>query len=94
MFSQILNAVRTLKTAGYLPILAHIERYECLLDEKGEAYLNDLKKAGAYFQVNGRTFKRKTERKWCKKYMKNYSIDLDVYKRQLQDYQPDLINMW
>ena len=75
MFSQILNAVRTLKTAGYLPILAHLERYECLLDEKGEAYLNDLKKAGAYFQVNGRTFKRKTERKWCKKYMKNYSID-------------------
>ncbi|MDO4454874.1 MAG: hypothetical protein Q4B90_10345 [Eubacteriales bacterium] len=75
MYSEILNAVRKLKMAGYFPILAHIERYECLLDKKGAEHLEGLKKAGAYFQVNGRTFERKHTRKWCGRCLKNYGID-------------------
>lgn len=48
-WSQIERAVRELTMAGYLPVLAHIERYQCLR-EKGR--LEELMKEGAYLQMN------------------------------------------
>lgn len=75
MYSEILNAVRKLKMAGYLPILAHIERYECLMSPKGETYLKELKSSGAYFQINGRTLERRAQKRWCEKCLKKYNID-------------------
>lgn len=75
MYSEILNAVRKLKMAGYLPILAHIERYECLMSPKGEMYLKELKSSGAYFQINGRTLERRAQKRWCEKCLKKYNID-------------------
>ena len=75
MYSEILNAVRKLKMAGYLPILAHIERYECLMSPKGETYLKELKSSGAYFQINGRTLERRAQKRWCEKCLKKYNVD-------------------
>lgn len=45
----IRKAVQELQTAGYFPILAHIERYECL---KKEEEIQNLVDMGAYIQVN------------------------------------------
>lgn len=39
-----------LQSSGYLPILAHIERYECMLGNIDHA--RDLKNSGIYIQVN------------------------------------------
>ena len=45
----IKKAVQELQMAGYEPILAHIERYECLQKEEN---IQDLVDMGAYIQVN------------------------------------------
>lgn len=48
-FSTIRTAVQKLMYAGYVPILAHIERYECL---KKKAEVQELAEMGAYMQTN------------------------------------------
>ncbi len=48
-WSQIRGAVRKLTLAGYKPVLAHIERYQCL---RKAGSLTELKNEGAYLQMN------------------------------------------
>lgn len=48
-FSYIRRAVQKLRYAGYMPILAHVERYENVLKEER---LSELVAMGAYIQVN------------------------------------------
>lgn len=48
-YAYIENAVRKLQYAGYLPIIAHVERYERLQNRKALQGLVDM---GAYLQVN------------------------------------------
>ncbi|MCB5714527.1 hypothetical protein GKG47_16035 [Lactonifactor sp. BIOML-A3] len=48
-FSYIRRAVQKLRYAGYLPVLAHVERYENLLKEEKIAEIVNI---GAYIQVN------------------------------------------
>lgn len=56
-FDKLFNAVRQLQKAGYLPILAHMERYRCLVKEP--QHLIELKQTvDVRFQVNARTFIR------------------------------------
>lgn len=67
-FSQIKKGVLDLISAGYIPILAHVERYQALLgnDEK----IIDLIGMGAYIQVNGNSFNGgifDKKAKWCMK---------------------------
>lgn len=49
-FSDIDTAVNRMKTKGFRPILAHIERYRCLHREYDR--LDQLIQRGAYLQVN------------------------------------------
>lgn len=49
-FKQILTMVQNLKNAGYIPIIAHFERYQCL--QKDISLLAKLKCAGAFLQMN------------------------------------------
>ena len=72
-WSQIQGAVRELTMAGYLPVLAHIERYQCLR-QKGR--LEELIKEGAYLQMNYGSLTKLThfwkirerlDRRWCRK---------------------------
>ena len=72
-WSQIQNAVRELLLAGYFPVLAHIERYQCL---RKTGRLTELQKEGAYLQMNyGSLIKlrnvwnlrERLERRWCRK---------------------------
>lgn len=48
------RGMRNLLTSGYLPILAHMERYECLAKEE---HVRELEETGIYFQVNASTIK-------------------------------------
>ncbi len=47
---QVKNAVGQLQMAGYVPVIAHVERYEDLVGEYG--FIEELADAGVYFQVN------------------------------------------
>lgn len=49
-FSEIDMAVNRMKTRGFRPVLAHIERYRCLYREYD--HLDQLIQRGAYLQVN------------------------------------------
>ena len=65
-FIRLSRAVRDLVSAGYLPIIAHIERYTCLR-EKGKT--TELIDYGAYLQMNassvlGGIFNR--DARWCR----------------------------
>lgn len=48
--SQVSGAVRQLQMAGYLPVIAHVERYEKLVNDY--KFIEELADAGVYFQVN------------------------------------------
>lgn len=49
-YTYIRNAFRTLAYEGYRPILAHCERYECFLKDRGLAA--ELARAGVLLQLN------------------------------------------
>ena len=52
-YSTIFDALRNLANAGYHPILAHVERYQCMHD-KMQSVL-DLKEFDAFIQMNAQT---------------------------------------
>lgn len=52
-YQELYQGMRNLIHSGYLPILAHIERYDCLTKELQN--LEELKELGCYFQVNANT---------------------------------------
>ena len=49
-FEIILAAVRDLKAAHYVPVIAHVERYSCIQNDLG--LTDQLHGEGAYLQVN------------------------------------------
>lgn len=53
-YSKILQAIQDFIYAGYLPIIAHVERYEALRQHLDRA--KELVKTGAYLQVNAASF--------------------------------------
>ena len=66
-YSFIYKMTREAIFAGYIPVIAHVERYECLRDI---SHIEDLQELGALIQVNadsvlgidGRHFKRYTKK--------------------------------
>lgn len=53
-YEDIYRGIREFSDARIFPIIAHYERYSCLY--KKEKYLQELRKLGAYFQMNGEAF--------------------------------------
>lgn len=49
-YDTIYNGIKSLILAGYAPILAHVERYQCL--KKEEDLIMELIELGAYIQMN------------------------------------------
>lgn len=49
---RLLDVTHALADAGYTPLCAHVERYAYLRDDDGHEVLEDLRAAGARFQVN------------------------------------------
>lgn len=50
---ELLEAVQNLCSHGYYPVLAHVERYDCLV--RDPSYVGELIDNGAYIQVNSKT---------------------------------------
>ncbi len=49
-FSYIRNAMEELRGIGYIPILAHVERFKCLLEDPGRVL--ELRRMGCGIQAN------------------------------------------
>lgn len=75
-FSYLYQSIRTLRCHGYLPVLAHAERYECLMKEEK---LIPIRQIGCLIQMNyqsigGRCWNKKT--RWCRTQIRNDRVDL------------------
>jgi len=58
-YGPLREGIKNLLNAGFLPILAHTERNECLL--KREDRLSELLKMGMYVQVNAKTLMKSNQ---------------------------------
>jgi len=67
-YSYLRDGLGELARYGFLPILAHTERYDCLYTKKER--IRDLKNSGVYFQVNAASFLEK----WGSEYKKRAKI--------------------
>lgn len=69
-YREIAEAVRRVYSAGFKPIIAHIERYRCIGDDIDKAFA--LKKLGADIQMNLTSFasSNRTLKRLCKKLIK------------------------
>lgn len=70
-YSVIYQAVRKIFSAGYRPIIAHVERYKTL---RKEAYLRELAKTGCYLQMNYHSLEGNAldaQVRWCRRQVKN-----------------------
>ncbi|MCR5603759.1 MAG: capsular biosynthesis protein [Lachnospiraceae bacterium] len=50
---ELNDAVKNISSFGYRPVLAHVERYDCLVHDSD--LIEDLIRRGAYIQVNSRS---------------------------------------
>lgn len=67
VYSRLELAVRRMIFAGYIPVLAHAERYFCLRQQER---LEELASAGVRMQMNYQslvTGKNYSDRRWCRK---------------------------
>lgn len=49
-YEELYHGIRRLAAGGYIPILAHIERYQCLYKKIDR--VRELQELGGYFQIN------------------------------------------
>lgn len=57
-YQEIRDGVREMCLKGAVPVIAHVERYECLMGEYDRMF--ELEKIGALMQMNGRSLLGKT----------------------------------
>ena len=72
-YNDLKNAIQKLTTSGFIPVIAHAERYACL--RKEDASL--LCELGAYIQLNARSVLGKSGRepkRFCKKLLKEGTV--------------------
>lgn len=76
-YKKLFKAVSELVFAGYRPVLAHVERYACLL--RRADYIEELTRAGVIFQMNADCFSRpfpEPDLRWYRNLVKKGSIHL------------------
>lgn len=91
-YEKMFRGLRFLISAGYVPILAHIERYACL---RKEAHLLELSQSGCIFQMNygslaGRFFD--SEVRWCRRQVKEGRVKLLGTDMHRMDFRPPKIS--
>lgn len=75
-YREIKHAVMDIQQSGYYPIIAHVERYECLL--KKPEYIEEMKELGAFIQVNASGVlgeRNRTEKKFIKGLLKKELVN-------------------
>lgn len=76
-YSYINEQTRKLLSCGYIPVVAHVERYGCFL--KSPKLCAELSDTGAYIQVNADSvlgLAGRTAEKFCKKLLKHQWADI------------------
>ena len=76
-YTYILQMTRELLRHGYIPVIAHVERYGCLV-QKPER-LEELRKIGALIQINAGAVVGQDgflTKQYCKKILKNGWVDI------------------
>jgi len=75
-YSELYSALQKFVLAGYRPILAHIERYECLYKQYEKIY--SLKKMGITLQINASSVipRFNSHASFCRKVIEEGYIDL------------------
>lgn len=91
-YGTLYRGIRSLAAAGYLPVLAHMERYECL---RREEHVKDLAGSGCLFQMNyeslqGGLFCGEAHR--CQKLVKDGRIHFLGTDMHREDYRPPNIS--
>lgn len=87
-FGDLFQAVRRMTLARYLPVLAHIERYQCL---RKPGCVEDLIRMGAYMQMNYSSLSgvhHLTDRRWCRKMVLDGKIHLLGTDMHRLDHRP------
>lgn len=75
VFQTIRNHVYTLRSRGFKPIVAHVERYECCMNTEK---IEELVELGAYIQMNAGSVLGRSGakmKKYCKKLMEEDLVD-------------------
>lgn len=90
-YRYLYNAVQQCINNGYYPVLAHVERYQCLY--KKEEKVSELIRAGAYIQVNAENYRKGPfllGRSYCMKLIKSGMIHfLGSDCHNMKERQPD-----
>lgn len=76
-YSYIYEQTKKLAACGYIPVIAHVERYECILSQPKRCV--ELSNAGAYIQINADSIlglDGKAGEKCCKKLLKHQWADI------------------
>lgn len=76
-FSEMKRAFREIMSVGVMPVLAHVERYECLYEDKD--LVQELWEMGVYFQANASGvlgYYSSREKKFLKRLLKAGYIQL------------------
>ena len=76
-FDYIYEKTKRLIACGYVPVIAHVERYECFL--KKTKLCEELSDIGAYLQINADSvlgLVDKKAEKFCKKALKKRWVDV------------------
>lgn len=87
-YGNLYRGIRSLITAGYLPVLAHMERYRCLRKEEN---LKDLEGGGCLFQMNYESLQGSRlhgEVRWCRRQALSgriHFLGTDMHRR---DFRP------
>lgn len=63
-YTHLREGLNRLITSGYIPILAHVERYTCL--KKQTSRVSELIQMGAYIQVNAKSVLSRQTSRWVK----------------------------
>lgn len=88
IYKDIFQAVRRLSLSRYIPVLAHIERYQCL---RKKGHIDELIQMGAYMQMNFSSladFKHLSNQLWCRKMVQDGKIHLLGTDMHRLDYRP------
>ena len=74
-YHDLYRAMKKAVQARYFPVLAHVERYQCLVNQPER--IAELAELGVYFQMNADSVIKKEAsgcRNWCRKLMKEERI--------------------
>ncbi len=90
-YEALYRGIYTLSSIGYLPVLAHVERYPCV---RREERLSELAGRGCLLQMNyrslqGRWYNRNV--RWCRRQVLEGRIDLLGTDMHRTDFRPPMI---